>query len=547
MSAPKDPVIDYSILKALVVDDFPGMRGALRTTLSNFGLVVIDMASNAAEAVHKLKNRHYEIIISDFNLGDGRDGQQLLEEMRHCGLVTLDTVFVMVTAESHYEKVVATAELAPDDYLIKPFNAQILHNRVENILQRKLAFARAYRHYGKGELDKAVAACDEIIQTRPKYVVDALRFKGELLNSLGRHIEAEELYRQVIAMRAIPWARMGLAKALFNQNQVEDAEKILGEVLQSAPEMVAAYDLLADVKLAHKDAKGAQTVLQQGTVISAKTVRRQQRLGELAFDNQDLGVAKQAFAATLDKGKHSIFVTHADYSNLCRVQVEQGDLDGAMLTLRNNRLALQGSLEGRLTAAVVESVVYTRSGKDDAAKRALAVASKLHGEGARGDGRLMLDMAATCLAHGLTEQCDAIVGEVARNAHDSETLLAKARKLYADAGRGAEGNKVLSLATQEVRKLNNEGVVLAQKGDLAGALDKMLRAADEAPHNPRVAMNAAWIALRYLDQTGMDHTLLERVMQLIDNAEKLAPGHARIHGLRTHMREVEHKYGIRRR
>jgi DNA-binding response OmpR family regulator/thioredoxin-like negative regulator of GroEL len=547
MSAPKDPVIDYSILKALVVDDFPGMRGALRTTLANFGLVVIDMASNAAEAVHKLKNRHYEIIISDFNLGEGRDGQQLLEEMRHCGLVTLDTVFIMVTAESHYEKVVATAELAPDDYLIKPFNAQVLHNRVETILQRKLAFARAYRHYGKGELDKAVSACDEIVQTRPKYVVDALRFKGELLNALGRYIEAEELYRQVIAMRAIPWARMGLARALFNQKQAEEAETILSEVLQAAPEMVAAYDLLAEVKLTRKDPKGAQEVLQRATSVSAKTVHRQQRLGELAFENQDLGVAKQAYAATLEKGRNSIFVTHADYSNLCRVQIEQGDLDGAMTTLRNHRLALQASPEGRMAAAVVESVVYTRSGKEEAARRALDIASKLHQDGARGDGRLMLDMAATCMAQGRLEEGDAIVGEVARNAHDSESLLAKARKVYEDAGRGDVGKQVLSQATESVRKLNNDGVILAQKGDLGGALEKMLQAAVEAPHNPRVAMNAAWIALRFLDQNGMDHSLLERVLQLVDNAEKLAPGHTRIHGLRTHIREVEHKYGIRRR
>ena len=190
------------------------------------------------------RSKPCDFILCDFNLGDGRDGQQLLEELRHSNLISPETVFMMVTAESYYEKVVATAELAPDDYMIKPFSAEVLRSRLENVLLRKRAFHDVHQHLAAQNLEAAITACDEIISKRPKYMVDALRFKGELLVTLERFAEAKALYQQVIKMRAIPWARLGLARTLHMQEQHEAAEEELRDVLERAPEMVAAYDLL---------------------------------------------------------------------------------------------------------------------------------------------------------------------------------------------------------------------------------------------------------------------------------------------------------------
>src|SRR5512141_364067 len=242
-----DTFIDYGALRALVVDDSPGMRNALRLTLSDFGITKIQMVANASEAIFQIKNRSYDFILCDFNLGEGRDGQQLLEELRHSNLISLETVFMMVTAESFYEKVVATAELAPDDYMIKPFSAELLRSRLTGILLRKRAFRDVYWHFQAQDLGASIAACDALIHNKPRYAVGALRFKGELLVALGGLEEAGALYQQVVTMRAIPWARLGLARSLYLQKKVEAAEEELRDVLEHAPEMVAAYDLLSEV------------------------------------------------------------------------------------------------------------------------------------------------------------------------------------------------------------------------------------------------------------------------------------------------------------
>ena len=373
-----EEVVNYAALRALVVDDYPGMRSALKLTLANFGVTKIQMAGSASEAITRIQNNLFDFILCDFNLGDGRDGQQLLEELRHRSLIDLDTVFIMVTAESIYEKVAATAELAPDDYMIKPFNAEMLRNRLENILLRKLAFKEIYRDYTEHNLEAAIAGCDRLIASKPKYLIDALRFKGELLNAMGRFDEAEALYKQIINMRAIPWARLGLARSLHLQKKDDAAEEELRDVLEQAPEMVAAYDLLSNVCLAKKDNVGAQAVLEQAVGISGKTVRRQQRLGEIAHANGDLESARKAYTAALEKGRHSVFIKPADYGNLCQVQLEQGDLKAVAETLKGAKSTLAASPDGQLVVAVVQSVAHQQSGRADEAARSAPQIGRAH-------------------------------------------------------------------------------------------------------------------------------------------------------------------------
>jgi len=150
------------------------------------------------------------------------------------------------------------------------------------------------------------------------------------------------------------------------------------------------------------------------------------------------------------------------------------------------------------------------------------------------------------MASGRFDEADGIVAEVAKNAHDSEALLAKARKIYDEAGRTDAGAGVLASATSGVRKLNNEGVVLAQRGDYKNAVEKLMTACSEAPYNPRIMMNAVWVILKYIDQVGMDEALIEAARGHLVEAERQAPGHARLFGLRLQLKEVETRFGVNR-
>lgn len=531
-------IIDYRSKVALVVDDYPSMRSAFKMALASFGMTKVDMASGAAEAIVRVKGGRYDVIICDYNLGEGRDGQQLLEEMRHRGLIGLQTAFLMVTAESVYERVVAAAELAPDDYLIKPFNGEILRTRLDAILLRKAAFGEAHRQFESGALEAALAGCDGIMKQYPKYFVDALRFKGDVLIAMGDPCGAEALYRQVIALRAVPWSRLGLARSLHLQGRAADAEVQLHDLLRQHPELVASYDLLADVQLAQNKYKEAQDTLHLGIEVSAKSPRRQRRLGEIAYQNQDLASAEIAFRSAIDKGRNSIFLGANDFANLARVHLDRDDPRAATELITANRKLLQESKEGRLVAAVVQARVAGRSRQPQVARAAMEEAIQLKRRGAQCEPDLALDMVEACVRAGMDDAAGELLEEVARNAHDSVLLLDKARHIYAAAGKSEQVVQILQKSTEVVARLSREGALLLQKGELRQGVEKMLLASQEAPRNPRVLMNTAWAILRLASQEGHSGNLLRTARRLLEDATRLVPDHPRLAELQTLLRNA---------
>ena len=125
--------------------------------------------------------------------------------------------------------------------------------------------------------------------------------------------------------------------------------------------------------------------------------------------------------------------------------------------------------------------------------------------------------------------------------------MAKAKRIYEQAGRGETGNQVLNEATSNVRALNNQAVILAHKGDYGGAVEKLREAGREAPHNPRILMNAAWAMLKHLEQSGLDDELLQEARAMLAQAMRQSPGHTRLPGLLAQLKDVESRYGVGRR
>ncbi len=541
MSEPAN-FIDYRSKKALVIDDFPGMRSAFKMALASFGMTKVDLASTASEAIMRVKNLDYDVIISDYNLGEGRDGQQLLEEIRHRNLIGLETVFLMVTAESVYERVVAAAELAPDDYLIKPFNGEILRTRLDAILTKKEAFKKTYRDFAQGNLESALANCEALKLSHPKYYIDAMRFKGEILVAMGDFEAAEALYKLVIELRAVPWSRLGLARSLYLQRKTALAEPLLQDIINQNPGLVAGYDLLADVQLEQIKQQQAQCTLVRGVGVSAKSPRRQRRLGEVAYQNNDLSCAENAFKSAIDKGRHSIFLAPNDYANLSRVYLDQNNVKAATEVVTENRKLLQDTNEGKLVSAVIQGQICARKGNHEEAKVLMEEAMQIRSMGVNCQPELMLDMVEACVKSGMDDAAATLLEEVARNSHDSTNLLDKAKRIYRDVGNEEKASEILKKSTERVTKLSKEGALLLQKGELQKGVEMLIKAAEEAPRNPRVLMNTAWAILKLIEREGRStraFRMLNQAKRLLDDAVYVAPDHPRVAGLKTLLRSVE--------
>jgi DNA-binding response OmpR family regulator/Tfp pilus assembly protein PilF len=537
--------IDFSEKRVLIVDDHAGMRSSMRAILSSFGVVYSEMAGTANDAIRRLQTKSYDIIVCDYFLGDGTDGQQLLEQLRHNKLIKLQTIFVMVTAESAYERVVSAVELAPDDYLIKPFTADTLSTRLERVMQKKQAFAPIHELIDKNQIANAIVVCSQAVAQGGKYTIDLLRLLAELYVTQGKFEDAETIYQRVMEMRAIPWARMGLAKMLHFQGKDEEAEALLEVVVQEAPEYMAAYDLLAKVYEANDKAQQAQATLSKALAASPYTMHRQKQMGEVALRNNDLEAAEAAFANVVERGKTSFFREPDDYANLSKVQMERGKLDIALGTMRDMRKSFNDTPEVNFTAAVMESLVHKKAGNDAASGEALETALRLkQGNDLKLTDDLALNLATSCLQHGKDDEAKGIVEGLVSNNHESAALIQKAKQVFAEAGREAEGNALVDGSVKSVIALNNEGVRKAQQGDLEGSVRLLTEAAERLPGNIQIVLNAAQALLVYIDQRGWNETFMESAQHYLSLVRAREPDHPKLLVVNKLAQEISRKFGI---
>ena len=117
----------------LVVDDYKTMIRIIRNLLKQLGFEDVDEAADGTEALGKMKERGYGLVISDWNM-EPMTGYELLQRVRSDD--ALSTIpFIMVTAEAKSENVIAAKKAGVSNYIVKPFNAQTLKGKIESVFQ----------------------------------------------------------------------------------------------------------------------------------------------------------------------------------------------------------------------------------------------------------------------------------------------------------------------------------------------------------------------------------------------------------------------------
>jgi len=124
----------------LIVDDYKTMIRIVRNLLRQLGFEHIDEASDGTMALAKMHTRSYGLVISDWNL-EPMTGYDLLQEVRKDPNLA-STPFILVTAESKTENIVAAKNAGVSNYIVKPFNAQTLKSKIDAVLSAKEAAPR---------------------------------------------------------------------------------------------------------------------------------------------------------------------------------------------------------------------------------------------------------------------------------------------------------------------------------------------------------------------------------------------------------------------
>ncbi|RYE33779.1 MAG: response regulator [Hyphomicrobiales bacterium] len=115
----------------LVVDDYQTMVRIIRNLLKQLGFENVDDASDGSAAISKMRDKKYGLVISDWNM-EPMSGFELLQKVRE-ETALAETPFIIVTAESKTENVVAAKKAGVSNYIVKPFNAQTLKTKIESV------------------------------------------------------------------------------------------------------------------------------------------------------------------------------------------------------------------------------------------------------------------------------------------------------------------------------------------------------------------------------------------------------------------------------
>ena len=267
----KEPIIkDKSQIRVLVVDDMINMRRTVRNMLRTLGYAHIIEAENGFAAWGKLSTTIIDLAIVDWNMPE-MNGIELLRKARADDKIS-KIPFIMITAEIDEETIAEAAETEVDAYIIKPFVAKTLEEKMNAVLEKRenpsptdthLRLAQVFA--GAGQFNKATDELRAALNINPNSprVMVAL---GDLHNQRGMLDDAEKAYKKAISLE---------------------------------PKYARAYDGLADVYKKKGDTKKSIDAMKEAITKSPKNALRQTNLGKVLLERGMVEEAKVAFESAV--------------------------------------------------------------------------------------------------------------------------------------------------------------------------------------------------------------------------------------------------------
>lgn len=534
-------VSSYSNKRVLILDDMPEMRSSLRIQVASLGIDQVALAANVRDALEHLKIHHFDLMLCDYYLGGSTDGQQFLEYLRTKKIISRSTIVIMITAEQSYESVITAAECMPDDYLLKPFTADAIKVRLDRLLEKKVRLAQIDKLQDQGRWSEIIPACDEILAAKDKYLVDAMRVKGNALIMTRRFDDAVAFYKEALQLRSMPWAKLGLAKAQQGSGNHEHAKCTLQEIIAETPRFLAAYDALGHLHRENGQMEDALKILDDACVISPNALARHRAIAKVAEEASDFGRVEKALKTVLQKTINSPLRDLNDYATLGNALTELGDHAQAIAVIDEAKKNFKNSDDSPILAST-EAIAHHKAGNADRARSALARTMK-------GGAKALSDtdkiaVAKAYLLHGQHDEAEQMLKHVVQNTPGQTALHGVVVNLMKVYGAQGKAENFIEESHAEVIQLNNDAVKIGQSGDLKAAAAMMREAAERLPGNLQILANASYALLLDMLANGIDAGELNDANRYRKLLVSLDQHHPKLDAISEAMAKLQSKFNV---
>lgn len=319
--------IIFSGKNILIIDDQKPFQIMLRGMLKDLGVDTISVAQSGEAAIIECGKNRYDILFIDYNLGDGRNGRQLFEEIKERKLIPDTSICLLVTGESQATTVVGALEVLPDDYIVKPFSQNLLLQRVAKSWLKKQVFVPFYISMNANDYENALVVIDDIIENFPRYKATSNKYKAQVLFELERYSELSDYLDEFLEKKRLNWALIFKSRILKEEKKYLPAIKFAKEAVLQSKMNLEAYDVITDCYLAKGDIEQAYDWVRSGIEKSPFSVPRQYKLSAVAKLNNDFESSIKACDQVVDLTSYSFKKDYRHLLNHIRNIIDIVDLE----------------------------------------------------------------------------------------------------------------------------------------------------------------------------------------------------------------------------
>jgi CheY-like chemotaxis protein len=516
----------YETKRCLIVDDLTEVRAAYKRMLRSFGAREIDTAATGDQAMNMVESRQYGMIICDYNLDESKDGQQVLEELRHMQLLKYTTLFIIITAETSREMVLGAIENQPDDYITKPISQQMMRTRLDRALLKHEDLYQIKSAMDSKSYSRAIRLCDEKIKEGSRYRWDCVRYKAQIYWLMKKVDEARMIYEKVLEEKELPWAKIGLAKTMLASQQYENIESTLKGIIRDDHRYIEAHDILSEYYEKTDQYKKAQDATQTATQLSPKSILRHRRLAELAEENQDDDTCLKAYEEAIRWNYNSCHAEPDDYLSLARktISVTKGRKDREAVEKTKKALNLLERMlrrfpedKNKAKSGFIESQLHANQGKMTFAKSALEEAEKLYEKLEIKDVDMQLDFAQSHMSLGDKKKAYKELHLVSRQHKDDKKVLEKIDRISEE--------PITVAGKQCAADLSRSGIQAYQQKDYDKSLTIFTDALKMFPNHTGVNLNMVQVALAKSDSSGKTDELFLNCRECLQRVDGIGNEH----------------------
>lgn len=515
-------------LQVLIADDFENSRQSIRKILLSVGIENIHVTATGKGVLDECKSKKFDLILCDYNLGHGKNGQQVLEEVRDLGYLKNTALFVIISAETSRDVVMGIMEAGPDEYLTKPFTQSVLVKRIERLVLQNGELAEVKKALSKNNYPVVLTRCNQLIKEGSRYSAWCRRKMAEAFFETQQFNKAKSLCQLLQSKRDLDWAMVLEARIMKETVSLSDAITHLNKVVSQFPNCIKAFDYLAEYHEEKGDSEQAQDFLESAVELSPRVMSRQQSLVNLSLSNGDLDVALKSSQQALKLSTNSHYASADQYLMAAQVISESiiGDATAegrkkaqdafSLLNQASKKFPEEPST--KLNKILIESQIYSSQKKRDQANLALKEARSMIKEHAGLlTPEMALEMGKVLYATDQHEAAAEMFDHILKDKMVDKRLVAKTYAFL---------DEPVGLAARLKAKQDNlVGLSFYENKRYQDAIESFKKAQKSSPIHPGLNMNLVQTALKLMESTEETHSLIAICIDSLDRIKHISDQH----------------------